>query len=288
MENGSKKVGLRMAAGVLVAITIIVAVFASGVTFPGLENSPSLGSEQGRLTVLLKDAPVDLEQLLITISDLEVHKVGDGEAGGEWMSLLEDGEVIPEFDLLLYQGDETLELVSRNIPDGTYNKIRMYVSKAFADYTEDFGRDDDYVNVPPGKIDVITEFELAAGGSRIVIIDMEPDWVAISKSNNLRPVLKATILEQNPPEAEFTYTPADPIIDQLITFDASLSTDIDGTITAYDWDFGDVSGIQTGEVIDHAYQADGEYTIKLTVTDDDGLTDTQTQTIKFPIPTPTP
>ena len=79
MENGSKKVGLRMAAGVLVAITIIVAVFASGVTFPGLENSPSLGSEQGRLTILLMDAPVDVDELWITVTGVAVHKVGNEE-----------------------------------------------------------------------------------------------------------------------------------------------------------------------------------------------------------------
>ena len=114
---------------------------------------------------------------------------------------------------------------------------------------------------------------------------MEPDWVAISKSNNLRPILKATISEQNPPEAEFTYTPTDPIIDQQINFDASLGTDIDGAITTYNWDFGDESGIQTGAVIDHAYQNEGTYTITLTVTDDAGLTDTQIQTITIPIPT---
>ena len=45
MENDSRKVGLRIAAGFLVAIPIIVAVFASGVTLPSLENNPSLGSE---------------------------------------------------------------------------------------------------------------------------------------------------------------------------------------------------------------------------------------------------
>ena len=34
MENGTKKIGLRVAAGFLVAITIILAVFASGIQSP--------------------------------------------------------------------------------------------------------------------------------------------------------------------------------------------------------------------------------------------------------------
>ena len=179
MENGAKKVGLRMAAGVLVAITIIVAVFASGITFPNQEM------KTGRLTVLLTDAPVDLDKLLITVDELEVHQVGEGE--GEWISIIKN---IPEFNLLDYQEQETLELGSVNIDVGKYNKIRMYVSKATAIYEDESSVD---LNVPSGKIDVITEFELVDGGSKVVTIDMEPDWVAISNHGNLRPTLKAII-----------------------------------------------------------------------------------------------
>jgi len=191
MENGAKKIGLRMAVGVLVAITIIVAVFASGITLPSQEV------KTGRLIVLLKDAPVDLNELLITITDLEVHKVGTGDPEeGEWIYLIEDDEIT--FNLLDYQNEKTLTLASVSIEAGRYNKIRMYVSEAYADY-KDPEREDGSVNVPPGKIDVVTKFELEIGGTRIVTIDMEPDWVAISKSNNLRPTLKAIISEQLAP-----------------------------------------------------------------------------------------
>jgi len=185
MENESRKIGLRIFAGFLVAITIIVAVFASGITLP------SQKVRTGRLTVLLMDAPVDLYQLNVTITDLEVHKVGqEDDEDGEWIPLIEDEEIT--FDLLEYQNGKTLELASEIIDAGTYNKIRMYVSEANASYAEDT-KNPVPLKVPPGKIDVIVQFELEEGDNVIVLIDMEPDWVAISKNNNLRPVLKSSI-----------------------------------------------------------------------------------------------
>jgi VCBS repeat-containing protein len=58
-----------------------------------------------------------------------------------------------------------------------------------------------------------------------------------------------------------------------LTLDGSGSSDVDGTIVAYDWDFGDGS---TGAGVNptHTYAAAGLYTVTLTVTDDGGLTDT--------------
>ena len=192
MENGSKKIGLRIAAGFLVAITIIVAVFASGITLPSQEV------RTGRLIVLLIDAPVELDRLEITITDLEVHQV---EPEGMWIPLLEENDYPITFDLLDYQDGASLNLASVDIEPGTYNKIRMYVSDATAYYTAE---EDDLgvqLKVPPDKIDVITKFELEPQGSKVVTIDMEPDWIQI-KNNNLRPVLKASISEDPLPQTQ--------------------------------------------------------------------------------------
>jgi hypothetical protein len=187
MENGPRTIGLRAAAGFLAAITIIVAVFAAGIQLP------STKIETGRLTVLLKDDPVELEELWINVTDLGVHRVG-GEDGG-WITLDFSGEAdFLYFDLLEYQNDKVLGLASVEIATGTYNKIRMTIENAKAIKTND--EIIDPLKVPPGHIDVITKFDITSGENVVVLIDMEPDWVAISKNNSLRPVLKASISQQ--------------------------------------------------------------------------------------------
>jgi alpha-tubulin suppressor-like RCC1 family protein len=76
-----------------------------------------------------------------------------------------------------------------------------------------------------------------------------------------------------PPTARFSFG-----CQQLdCSFDAGSSTDSDGTITAYAWDFGDGT-TATDPVVDHPF-ANGTYQVRLTVTDDDGDTGTTTRTV---------
>jgi internalin A len=68
-----------------------------------------------------------------------------------------------------------------------------------------------------------------------------------------------------------------------ITFDGSGSSDEDGSIVSYAWDFGDgESG--TGVDPSHPYDSAGEYTVTLTVTDNDGLSDADTATVTVKTP----
>ncbi len=62
-------------------------------------------------------------------------------------------------------------------------------------------------------------------------------------------------------------------INENIVFDGSGSYDPDGDIVSYEWDFGDESS-GNGVNVEHVYTDEGVYTIRLTVTDDDGKTDT--------------
>lgn len=78
-----------------------------------------------------------------------------------------------------------------------------------------------------------------------------------------------------PPVADFTYYPPSPETKVPITF-TDNSSDIDGNITAWLWEFGE-GNTSTDQNPVHTYYTNGTYAVNLTVTDNDGLTDTKTQ-----------
>ncbi len=58
----------------------------------------------------------------------------------------------------------------------------------------------------------------------------------------------------------------------LVSFDGTDSSDPDGTIVSYNWNFGDMK-TGTGVTTTHNYSDDGVYTATLNVTDNDGASD---------------
>jgi hypothetical protein len=82
------------------------------------------------------------------------------------------------------------------------------------------------------------------------------------------------------PTADFTFEPESPKAGEAVTFDASASFDVDGQIVRYEWDFdGDGLTDAEGVTVTHIFEEPGEYSVTLTVTDDDDLTGSKTRTV---------
>lgn len=84
---------------------------------------------------------------------------------------------------------------------------------------------------------------------------------------------RTTLTNHTPPNACFTMTSSTGSPPLTVSFNASCSSDPDGSIISYNWVMGDGTN-RTGSSLTHTYWDYGYYTIYLTVQDNTGLIDT--------------
>jgi PKD repeat protein len=83
------------------------------------------------------------------------------------------------------------------------------------------------------------------------------------------------------PRAEFSYSPTEPEVGDVVSLDGSASTDPDGTIQFYEWDFdNDARTDATGKTVNHVFPRGGSMPVTLVVTDDDGVKDSVTRSVQ--------
>ena len=118
------------------------------------------------------------------------------------------------------------------------------------------------------ETDEIGVFSRALSSSEMQQIHLEGlDGTRVSSSENQPPTADADANHMN------GETPLS------VDFDGLGSSDLDGTIDSYHWDFDDGGSTSTNETPNHTYTAAGTYEVTLTVTDNGGKMDTDTVTI---------
>lgn len=92
-------------------------------------------------------------------------------------------------------------------------------------------------------------------------------------------------LFNKPPVANIFVSTAGDEAPLVVNFDATNSYDPDGTITGYQWEFGD-GNIDYGATVSNTYNDDGDYLAALTVSDESGATGYDSVTITVTNPAP--
>ena len=105
--------------------------------------------------------------------------------------------------------------------------------------------------------------------------------LTVTDSNNLTNSVtqNVTVVANQPPVASFTSS----VSNLTASFDGSGSSDPDGTVVSYAWNFGDGS-TGTGVTASHTYSTAGTYSVTLTVTDNGGATNSVSQNVTVTAP----
>ncbi len=90
------------------------------------------------------------------------------------------------------------------------------------------------------------------------------------------PETKSIEVKEQPPTAQFVFSPTDPAVGQVVQFNAGQSQAAPGRrIVRYSWNWGDgETGSRADPAEDHDWAAAGKYNVLLTVQDDAGQTAT--------------
>ena len=110
----------------------------------------------------------------------------------------------------------------------------------------------------------------AAGGKYLVTLTVTDNGGATATQSN-------AVTVNSPPVASFNFS----CRGLRCIFDGSASTDSDGTVTNYVWNFGD-GATGSGAMVTHSYAGPGTYTVTLTVTDNGGATGVKSNNVKVP------
>jgi len=226
----------------------------------GAEVSPvhsyaEAGEYTAGLTVEDDDGAVSAE-VTTTVTVTEEEEEGDSEE--------------PEETVTAEAGDDKTAEVSQEVSfDASASTVSPITGDTVITYSWDWDGDGTY---DESSEEAVTTHTFDEAGTYEVTLEVTA-FDDVSDTDSLT-VTVSDINEAPTADPGGLYTA---LVDQEITFDGSGSSDSDGEIAQYAWDFGDEStGAEVSPV--HSYAEAGEYTATLTVEDDDGAVSAEVTT----------
>ena len=219
--------------------------FGDGNTVTGIDPSHIFdiaGTYDVTLTIIDDDGASDIETIQITVSDDLSNQLPTATFSANPLSGI--APLTVDFDAS-----------ASSDPDGSITSYNW----SFDDGSSDASINPSHIFNSAGTYEITLTVIDDDNASDVEVIQIT---VSDSVSNQL-------------PTAAFTADPLSGIAPLTVNFDASTSTDADGTIMSYNWNFGDgntVTGIDPSHIFDIA----GTYDVTLTIIDDDGASDIET------------
>ncbi|MEF8874470.1 MAG: PKD domain-containing protein, partial [Candidatus Thermoplasmatota archaeon] len=238
-------------------------------------NMFKLGDPPEDLKVQIIDNPPD-GQPLVT-KHVEPSEVGSGSDEASWVRLdLEDPIQVDSgvkyglrFSMEDVGGEDNryrLSLTDNNYDDGHLSQY----DQENDEWNELNGYDTCFAyNMKDDDLQPDTDYQVTVAGD-----------ITDQVGNTMGEVHSFSFSTTDPgtegPTASFDYTPANPSTGESVQFQDSSTPE--NEIASWSWDFGD-GATSSEENPTHSYDEAGPYTVELTVTGDDGLTDTTTDQI---------
>lgn len=142
--------------------------------------------------------------------------------------------------------------------------------------------------------DIYADVGTDAGTMRATTVTATNDdlSVAVGKVKNTPKISAVSVLRASgdpkvnePPTASFTANVSTPTAGERVSFDGTESSDADGTLVDYSWEINSSHSHGWHDAtLAHTFEDAGDYAVSLTVTDDDGATDTVETTIDVQSP----
>ena len=151
----------------------------------------------GTLEIRVTDQPADaVSSILVTLGNIEVHVSGGQEMSG-WITVVEEPQ---QFELLELMGIEEL-LGGTELEPGRYQQLRFEVVEVVITV-----RGTERISpVPSGKIRLAGGFEITAGATTIVTLDIDAEKSVVFRPGQgpqLVPVVKMLVRDGGQPLSE--------------------------------------------------------------------------------------